>query len=270
MALISRILVCLSIGLWPALLMAQVPSSLVTGHVTDASSGAPLPGVHVFLVGSVRGTVTDNEGRFELSPLPRGKHEMGFSMIGFETKAVPVHFTDSTHVVDVSLAAQVYELDQVVVTDRRNRRWRRQLKTFQRHFLGESENADQTRIINPEVLSFNQIRGLFNASAVEPLVLENKALGYRVVYKLLDFAIVEGRSQYRGITRFEELEAETDQQAALWEKNRIQTYQGSFKHFLRLLASDNPGSVRDQGFLVARVDQLPRSQIDRRNQTSAN
>ncbi|PSQ72843.1 MAG: hypothetical protein BRD39_05425, partial [Bacteroidetes bacterium QH_9_64_21] len=44
----------------------------IAGQVTDAESGAPLPGVNVVLADRDRGAATDPEGRFRVTEVPVG------------------------------------------------------------------------------------------------------------------------------------------------------------------------------------------------------
>ena len=242
----------------PVELAAQQTAGAVVGIVTDASEKTPLPGVHVFLAGSTRGTVTDLKGYYSLTGIPLGRHELGFSMVGYTPRSIAVHVSDTVEYrQDIALEAEVYELGQVVVTGQKNRRWRRQLRTFVRHFLGESENADNTEIVNTEVLAFDQQRNQLKARASEPLIIENKSLGYRIAYTLMDFAYEAGQSRYRGIMRFEALAPQSERQKNLWLDNRRRTYEGSFKHFLRTLASDQGHALSDEGFVIATVQRIP-------------
>jgi len=58
----------------------------ITGTVTDAVSGEPLPGVSIVVSGTTTGTITDINGIFNLS-VPEGKNQLEFSMIGYSKKS---------------------------------------------------------------------------------------------------------------------------------------------------------------------------------------
>ena len=60
----------------------QVSEGKVTGHVIDAATADPLPGVLVVDEVSNRYVVTNQEGRFELS-LPPGSHRLTVSIVGY-------------------------------------------------------------------------------------------------------------------------------------------------------------------------------------------
>lgn len=84
----------------------------VSGKVTSTEDGNPLPGVNVIVKGTTIGTSTDAEGNFTLA-LPQSGGALIFSFIGLESKEIEVG--DRT-VVDVSLALDITQLSEVVVT----------------------------------------------------------------------------------------------------------------------------------------------------------
>ncbi|MDT0633205.1 carboxypeptidase-like regulatory domain-containing protein, partial [Rubrivirga litoralis] len=47
-----------------ALAPGALAQAVVTGRVVDAETGAPLPGVHVYLSGTTTGDVTDRGGAY--------------------------------------------------------------------------------------------------------------------------------------------------------------------------------------------------------------
>ncbi len=57
-------------------------------------------------------------------------------------------------------------------------------QVFKQHLLSTSENADKCKILNKEVLQFDYDpkTNIMEAWAFEPLVIENKALGYVLHY----------------------------------------------------------------------------------------
>ncbi|WP_167016011.1 SusC/RagA family TonB-linked outer membrane protein [Chitinophaga sp. Cy-1792] len=103
------------LGLLLALLLAfngavraqQLPLS---GTVTNEKN-EPLPGVSVSVKGAVNGVLTGVDGKYKISA--NGKAILVFSMIGFDSKQVPV---GSQTTVDVQLHESLTQLSDVVVT----------------------------------------------------------------------------------------------------------------------------------------------------------
>ncbi len=231
----------------------------LTGIVKDGETGEGLIGAHVFLLESTVGTVTGNEGMFSLAGLPEGEYKVGVSMIGFQPYSMQVHVaTETKKFFEITLTPQVYELDQLTVTGKQSKRWKKQLAEFTLHVIGDSENAYETEIMNPEVLSFIQRRDILIAEAQAPLLIENNALGYRIHYTLVHCTIQHGRPQYKGIARFEEMTPKNKRQGRRWERNREQAYKGSFKHLLRTLATvQDIKEVEHEGFAITHATEFP-------------
>ena len=233
--------------LLPAPLLAQtVELATLTGTVTDSTTGAPLEGAHVFIAVSMSGAVTDADGRYRLDGVPVGAHRLYVSRLGYEPEPRDVLLRrGGMHVFDFELQPSAIELGEVIVEAKRNRRWKRQLEEFTRLFLGETPNAQETKIMNPEVLDFEGRAGHLKAHASEPLLIENHALGYRIQYFLKDFASTPTRVQYDGEPLFEEMTPSGPEEAARWTAKRDSAFYGSFRHFILAALA---GQLEEQGF----------------------
>ena len=85
--------------------------STVTGTVTDAETGDAMPGVNVLVRGTAIGAITDVAGKYSLQNVERNA-TLVFSFIGYVTQEVAL---GGRTVVDISLAAELTDLDEVVV-----------------------------------------------------------------------------------------------------------------------------------------------------------
>ncbi|HYE96940.1 MAG TPA: SusC/RagA family TonB-linked outer membrane protein [Rubricoccaceae bacterium] len=92
---------------------AAAQTSRVSGTVTDAETGDPLPGVNVIIQNTTTGTATDINGRYEIV-LPSDQRTLVFSFVGFQSEEVEV--PPGTSVVDMRLEEDVLGLEEVVVT----------------------------------------------------------------------------------------------------------------------------------------------------------
>ena len=84
----------------------------ITGTVTSADGAWPLQGVTVVVVGSTTGTVTNMEGRYEIT-VPAIAKKLRFSYIGYKT--VEVEIANRT-VIDVEMEEEAIEVKEVTVT----------------------------------------------------------------------------------------------------------------------------------------------------------
>jgi TonB-linked SusC/RagA family outer membrane protein len=83
----------------------------ISGTVTAAEDGSPLPGVYVRINGTNTGTSTDVDGKFQLSA--PADATLLFSFIGYKDQEVVVQ---GQTVIDVVMATDVTMVDEVVVT----------------------------------------------------------------------------------------------------------------------------------------------------------
>ncbi len=258
MYLPRMLLVLLAASHWNALAAAQTrPAGYasVSGRVIDVETQRPLPDAHVFIASSMIGAVTDGGGRFHLPRVPAGGHTLYVSMLGYAPARVDTLFTaDTSYRLAFFLAPTVIEGPEVTVTAERDPAWYRRLDKFTRLFVGESPNAAHCVIENPEVLSFDaRWWGKLTARAREPLVITNRALGYRLTYFLEEFEAAGGTIRFDGEPLFEALQPPDSAKADEWREARQRAYAGSFRHFMQSLLQ---GTYRDEGFRVYRRHSL--------------
>ncbi|MBL7871971.1 MAG: TonB-dependent receptor [Cyclobacteriaceae bacterium] len=91
-------------------LMAQ--EKIVSGTVTEQSTGSPLPGVNVSVKGTSTGTQTDASGQFRLS-VPSSINSLTFSSVGYKLQDVSI---PASGVITVAMEEQVNELAEIVVS----------------------------------------------------------------------------------------------------------------------------------------------------------
>lgn len=84
----------------------------ISGSITEAETGSPLPGATVLVPGTTIGTISDFDGVYKIT-LPEGKDQLQFSMIGFEIQTVRIGDSD---VINVVMKTETTALSEVVVT----------------------------------------------------------------------------------------------------------------------------------------------------------
>jgi TonB-dependent starch-binding outer membrane protein SusC len=102
------LLLCVSFGF---VLSAWAQDRTISGKVTAAEDGSPLPGVNVLIKGTTVGVVTDADGNYKLA-VNSSNPVLVFSFIGFANKEIEA---GQQSVVDVQLSADVTQLSEVVV-----------------------------------------------------------------------------------------------------------------------------------------------------------
>ena len=91
--------------------MTLQPDHRVTGKVAD-QSGISLPGVSVFIKGTTTGTITDNDGKFQLN-IPADAKIIAFSFVGMESQEIAIAGKTNFEIV---LAQSSIAISDVVVT----------------------------------------------------------------------------------------------------------------------------------------------------------
>jgi hypothetical protein len=225
----------------------------IAGRVLNAETDGPVVGVNVFLSYTMMGTLTDADGRYRIEGVPAASYELVVSLLGFEAQSVRIDIgpEDRSMTMDFRLKPVVYELPPVSVTGREDRTWRRHYGQFEELILGKTPNARETSILNPYVLDFktHPVTAEFSATASEPLIIEHRALGYRVTFVLLEFRLDPHAQllRYSGRPYFAPLAAEDEKEEARWAEIRSQTYHGSLQHLLAAAAQDR---LHEEGFLL--------------------
>ncbi|MCD6366769.1 MAG: SusC/RagA family TonB-linked outer membrane protein, partial [Bacteroidales bacterium] len=81
----------------------------ITGIVTD-NSGQPLPGVTVVVKGTTNGTVTNSDGQYSISSLPKNA-TLVFSFVGMKTQEVVI---TKQQQINVTMKEEAVNIDEVI------------------------------------------------------------------------------------------------------------------------------------------------------------
>ena len=98
--------------LFSANLFAEAEKIKISGTVTSADDGSPVPGVNVIEKGTNNGIITNIDGYYEISVANR-RSILVFSFIGLVTEEIKV---GKNNVIDVSMETDIKQLCEVVVT----------------------------------------------------------------------------------------------------------------------------------------------------------
>ncbi|MEM8487599.1 MAG: carboxypeptidase-like regulatory domain-containing protein [Bacteroidota bacterium] len=220
----------------------------VSGIIRDAETDESLPGAHVYLANTTIGDITDPNGFFNIQDVQAGAYQIIVTIIGYKAFQQTIEIAANGET-DLSLLLEkdVYEVGEITVTDSQPKSWKRDLTRFKRMFLGNTPNRRGCEIENPFVINFKRLDSYFEASADQPIVITNKYLGYRVTYLLNEFSSGGNQFRFTGQPIFEEIEPRDKKEARRWKKRRQESFQGSFKHFLRSVAQ---GTLQEEGFEV--------------------
>lgn len=105
----TSLLLCLFMAM--GLVHAFAQNRTITGRVTDARDGAPIPGATVRISKTRLGTLTNANGGYTLT-VPTNTPSLEFSFMGFDTRQVRIEGNDA---ISVQLSTNEKSLNEVVV-----------------------------------------------------------------------------------------------------------------------------------------------------------
>ena len=159
-------------------------SQTVKGVVADQITRLPISDVFVFFDNSSSGDITDESGQFSLPTKELQNPKLIFSHLNYELFSVT--YTSSENWPDtLFLESRDVILTEAVVVEKAKPKIRlRWYKRFVGEFFGEDYDRDLIKIKNPEVLIFDEKKGRLTAATNEPLLIDNRVLGYKIHFFL--------------------------------------------------------------------------------------
>ena len=228
-------------------------SQVIKGTVFDKNTKDPVGYAYLYFSGTFSGTQTDQNGNFTLDALKNRSIPLTISAIGYYSVTLNEYLTGKP--LSVYLIPKVYELNEVKISAKSLARKRKSnLLLFKEYFLGTTDNARDCKILNESDITFNydSDRDTLKAYASKPILIDNRALGYKVTYYLDKFEYMRYNESFsfRGNIIFQEDLNTGQSQKEHFERKRKYAYLGSRMHFFRALWYDD---LRSTGFKVGGV-----------------
>ena len=223
-----------------------VSAQTITGRVLDKQTNEPLPFVNIFVSNTTKGTQSSQTGTFTLSNLASGYTKIVASMLGYKSfeKEVVLRPNEAINLT-IALETDTRLLNEVKITGKKDKQWKRYYEDFEKVFVGKTKNAKNCKIQNPYEIDLKKTDQTLTARADKILEIENKALGYSMSYQLLYFQNTKAAYSFSGHVLFKPLV--TSNENLTWETNRRKAYQGSLRHFLKSVVE---GRSQQAGFKV--------------------
>ncbi len=226
--------------------------TVINGIVTD-NTNQTIPFAAVYLSKTTIGTTTNKEGAYILTIPQDGEYELVASFIGYKSYSRTLTVEGKNQTINIKLAENSILLDEITVKSK-DRHRETNLALFNKLFLGQTVNALNCKILNPEDLYLYRESNseLLKGHSLKSLRIENRSLGYTIVYDLADFVYdaKNGLLKFTGSNFFIPLEGNL-KLAKKWERSRLATYYGSKLHFLRSLYLD---SLQHENFQIYSCD----------------
>jgi len=226
---------------------------VLSGTVKD-KRGDVLPGAGVYVSGYKMATVTDNNGNYTL-PLKPGNYDILVQLIGYKTVNKNIIIADKAIKLDLVLEESITQLSEVTIKPDPNRS--HYIAMFKDFFIGTTPNAQQCKMINPNVLlvDYDRDEAKLTVKTNQFLIIENQALGYRIKYLVNNFEY-SSRTKiiyYEGFPYYEDLKGSA-RKKKIWAKKRLTAYLGSPQHFFTSLYN---GRATEEGFIINKLITQP-------------
>lgn len=222
----------------------------IRGKLLNGDNGEPLQAASVFINNSSKGTLTGKDGTFILSEIYLSNFELIVSYTGFKTAVIAITQNNIGTFQNIKLFPRVETMEAITILTPEVDGWKKWGQFFKENFLGLSENAGQSKILNPKAIKFFHDRKNSQVTAYsdERLEIVNNALGYKISYQLEDFTYNFKTTMigFEGYILFSELKGNARQKRK-WESARSNVYHGSVMQFIRSIFKD---SVAQYGFIV--------------------
>ena len=252
------ICILLIVSLWqmaPAIITAQQtvqqPRRYISGRITDAEDGEPVPAVTVFFTNTTFGTTTDLEGNYRLRIPGEGSYSLTVSHVSYQTVIKETEPGIGSPVFDVAL--QIKELEGVDIAARIRSR-QADINLFWRTVLGKNPSRRTIQATNPDAVYYyyNLETNILKVTCREPLQIVNYETGYQIQCVIDHFT----HDYNTGITDwdvqcvFKELEAKNQRQKNNWAAKRKEVYNVSLTKFFKSLYNN---SLLNDGFVLADI-----------------
>ena len=250
--LIISLSLLLSFQFWASALIAQ---QVVTGRITDASDGKPMPNASIYIANTTVGTFSDESGNYTITLPGEGSYEIIVYHIGYKTFFYKIDLPKTFHKIDVVLGRIDVEIQEVVVTPRKSYS-KNDVDLFWYMLLRVKPSKKGLEVLNPEKVYFYfDNDSVLNVSCDEPVEIINHEMGYHIRYMLQSFKhdYRINNTVFSGRHFFEELIPQNSRQKNNWEKKRQEVYAVSLTHFIRALYRDK---IHEEGFLLTKRDYI--------------
>jgi hypothetical protein len=225
-------------------------NQIIKGTVYEQKTHQAIIAASVYFNGTYVGTLTDNNGNFELDVSNNKQMSLTISALGYYSVEVTNTVYLTGNPVLVYLTPKMFELKEVVINAKaidRNRN--NYMKMFKNEFLGTTDNGKMCEIINEDDITFSYESDTLKVYASKPLMINNKGLGYKMTYYLDNFAMCKKSEtfSYKGNVRFDQDLATEKNQKQYFERRRKYAYRASRSNFFRALWAND---IKSTGFVI--------------------
>jgi hypothetical protein len=232
----------------------------IRGRVTDIETQLPLKGASVYINNTTKGSITNDNGDFELGPLQPGRYEVVASFVGYDALLYSAEIKSSNLRISFKVEKKEEVLREVLVLTSELRK--HYLDIFKKYVIGQTIAADRCQIKNIEEVQFasGETKDEIVAYTEKALVIENPELGYTIHFDLIEFYYDKATNgaYFFGYTRFVDW-GKDEKTKKKWIRKRREAYDGSTIHFFRSLVNKQ---LAKEGFTVYQLLNMQKEKKD--------
>jgi len=226
--------------------------TIISGFVTD-SLNVPIPNTCVYLSKTTAGVLANPKGFYSLSIHQAGRYELITSCVGYKSHSQIITTESGNQKINFKLSKRTFLISEITVKGKDKNR-RENYDQFEKCFIGITDNSPYCTIENPkDLVVYRKSNGVeLIAYSVNPLIITNSALEYKIIYDLKNFSYNFNTKHLRfsGNYYFQDI-SNQKRKNSMTNRNRLIAYYGSRMHFLRALFAD---SVREGNFEMCNIE----------------
>ncbi|MET2984362.1 DUF3179 domain-containing (seleno)protein [Aureibaculum conchae] len=217
-------------------------------RLIDEVTKKPIVDAHIFINNSSLGTISDKNGYCKLNVSKQETQLLVIRHVLYKTLSIsPEQYQSLVNRDTLEMFGKTVNLNEVLLTAKKSRKWKKNFRRFRKTLLGEGKAAASCKILNPEVLQFEEKNEILTVNATDLLEIENDYLGYTIRFWLEELSIkTDGSTYYKGNGQYINKAKPDDTR---YSKRRENIYTHSLPHFLRsLLKSPNKAALKELGY----------------------
>ena len=170
-------------------------------HLIDGATEKSISDAHIFINNSSHGTTSNSNGYSKLSVSTQETQILIIRHVLYETLFIsPKHYHSLVKGARLKMQSKTVDLNEIQLTAKRGNKWKKNFRKFRKTLLGEGTAAANCKILNPEVLRFEEKDGTLWVKAIDVLHIENDYLGYTIRFWLEELSIeADGSTYYKGM-----------------------------------------------------------------------
>jgi len=220
----------------------------ISGCITDAEDGSPIPSAAVFFTNTSIGITTDFEGFYRLQIPGQGSYRLTISHVGYEQ--ITFEIEPGKESVTLNVAMRIHEFDALDISA--GVRFRpRDITLFWNKIIGKNPSKRTIQATNPEIVYYyyNPDTRILKVLCREPLEIINYETGYHIHYHLGNFThdYKTDITNWEYQSLFTELDPANNREKNAWEKKRKEVYDVSIPKFIKSLYNN---TLLEDGFVM--------------------